>query len=90
MAKLMERRLQLLLDQELYDRVAKEAERSGRSVAAVIRSAIDIAYPGDVQIRMQSADRFLELSQEPDSSGVETWEEVKAGIEDEVEARLPR
>lgn len=90
MSTLLERRLQLLLDQERYDRVAQEAERTSRSVAAVIRSAIDIAYPGDVQIRMRSADRFLELSRESGSSSAETWEEIKAGIEDEIEERLPR
>lgn len=37
----MERRLQLLLDEERYRRVADEAERSGRSVAPVIREAVD-------------------------------------------------
>lgn len=40
----MERRLQLLLDQARYEYVAAEAERSGRSVAAVIREAIDLRY----------------------------------------------
>ncbi|MGH3443853.1 MAG: hypothetical protein ACRDPB_00625, partial [Nocardioidaceae bacterium] len=37
----MERRLQLLLDADRYRKVADEARRSGRSVAAVIREAID-------------------------------------------------
>jgi len=41
----LERRLQLLLDQERYERVAAEARESGRSVNAVIREAIDAHYP---------------------------------------------
>ncbi|MDO5504326.1 MAG: hypothetical protein Q4G67_14260 [Actinomycetia bacterium] len=41
---IMGRRLQLLLDQARYEDVAAEAERSGRSVAAVIREAIDLRF----------------------------------------------
>ena len=40
----LERRLRMLLDAERMDRVTREAERSGRSVSAVIRGAIDFAY----------------------------------------------
>ena len=36
----MERRLQLLLDQERFAKVEAEARASGRSVAAIIREAI--------------------------------------------------
>lgn len=37
----LERRLQLLLDQERYERVAAAARARGVSVSAVIRNAID-------------------------------------------------
>ena len=37
----LERRLQLLLSHDQYDRVAAEAGRSGRSVNAVVRDALD-------------------------------------------------
>lgn len=37
----LERRLQLLLDQERYERVAAAARARGVSVSAVIRDAID-------------------------------------------------
>ncbi len=37
----LERRVHLLLDEPRYRRVAREAERRGTSVAAVIREAID-------------------------------------------------
>ncbi|PZU44665.1 MAG: antitoxin [Arsenicicoccus sp.] len=51
----MERRLQLLLDAERFARVSEEAERSGRSVAAVIREAIDVRFPGeDERVRIEA------------------------------------
>ncbi len=34
-------RIQILLDEARYQKVAREAERRGRSIAAVIREAID-------------------------------------------------
>lgn len=43
----MEKRLQLLLDAERYEQVRTEAERTGRSVAAVIREAIDLRFAAD-------------------------------------------
>ncbi|GAA1524376.1 ribbon-helix-helix protein, CopG family [Nocardioides humi] len=39
-----DRRVQLLLDQETYQRVADEAARTGRSVNAVLREAITARY----------------------------------------------
>ncbi|NYE01742.1 putative DNA-binding protein [Kineosphaera limosa] len=51
----MGRRLQLLLDQERYDRVAAEAQRSGRSVAAVIREAIDLRFESSHRERRAAA-----------------------------------
>ena len=38
---MLSRRVQLLLDEERYERLEAAAQRSGRSVAAVIRDAID-------------------------------------------------
>lgn len=62
----LERRLQLLLDAERMDRVTREAERSGRSVSAVIRGAIDLAY-SDAQVeRQRAAARLLEATAEVD------------------------
>jgi hypothetical protein len=43
----LERRLQLLLDEARYRRVAAAARERGTSVAAVIRDAIDTAIPAD-------------------------------------------
>lgn len=64
----MERRLQILLDAERYDRIAAEAARRGGSVASVVRDAIDIAYPSTVQARVVAIGHLLghDASGEPD------------------------
>lgn len=59
---LMERRVQLLLDQERYDRVAAAASQENRSVSALIRDAIDVCYPEVDSRRRQAAAKFLELA----------------------------
>lgn len=71
---LLERRLQLLLDQERYARVAGEAERSGRSVAAVIREAIDVRFAdeGADARRSEALGKFLAI--EPDEGGADSAE----------------
>lgn len=77
----MERRLQLLLDNARYERLATEAERSGRSVAAVIREAIDVRFPADdIEVRARAAGRLLELSADAEGSG-EGPAELKAAYE---------
>lgn len=83
----MERRLQLLLDQERYDRVAREAESSNRSVAAVIREAIDTRFPSEAERRSEALRRFL--SYPPDEGPAEDWADIKAAIEADIERRYP-
>ncbi|MCY7402901.1 MAG: hypothetical protein LH477_18475 [Nocardioides sp.] len=76
----MERRLQLLLDQHRYALVEREAQHSGRSVAAVIREAIDLRFASDVSVRMNAAATLLAETLEPD--GVEPdWSETKTSLE---------
>ena len=42
---MLSRRMQILMDEERYERLAEEARRRKVSVAAVIRESIDIALP---------------------------------------------
>lgn len=84
----MERRLQLLLDQQRYDLVAGEAEASGRSVASVIREAIDLRFADDVQARRSAAARLL--AGPSDESPEPEWAVVKADLESDVLARGER
>ena len=91
----MERRLQLLLDQHRYALVEREAHSSGRSVAAVIREAIDLRFADDDGARMAAASRLLETTAsgrhdrepnyEPDYEP--DWAETKAALEDEIASR---
>jgi hypothetical protein len=83
----MERRLQLLLDQPRYDRVASAAKESGRSVAAVIRDAIDLAYPGGEELRAESWSALL-LETETPSGPAEDWATIKEALLDDREAKL--
>ena len=96
----MERRLQLLLDQHRYDMVAREAHASGRSVAAVIREAIDQHFaPDDARARRQeAAGRLLERTRDRAGQGVDEgdgestepdWADVKETLNNDLVARVP-
>lgn len=60
----MTHRLQILLDEERYQRVAAEAKRKRLSVAAVIRDAIDAALAEDdlAERKREAWERLQELS----------------------------
>ena len=45
---MLERRLQILLDDARYRRLIAAARERGTSVAAVVRDAIDLALPADL------------------------------------------
>lgn len=90
----LERRLQILLDQDRYDRLAAEAKRSGRSVAAVIREAIDVHLAPDEAVRRaDAAARLLELAHRAHhgATGPEPEPgELKAAYEAELEEKWER
>lgn len=69
------RRLQVLLDESRYARLEREAERSSRSVAAVVRDAIDLAVPGEMT-REQAADILLDAP----PMAVEDWDDMKEQV----------
>ncbi|WP_256839496.1 hypothetical protein [Ornithinimicrobium faecis] len=84
----MEKRLQLLLDAHRYEQVAAEASRSGRSVAAVIREAIDVRFEQDEERGRRSAALGDFLAMGPDGDGPD--EDVVAELHDEFEDHLSR
>ena len=57
---MLERRLQILIDERRYRRVAAAARERNSSVAAVIRDAIDLALPGDASKKRAAAQALLE------------------------------
>lgn len=92
----MERRLQLLLDQDRYARVAEEARRSGRSVAAVIREAIDARFSDDHDDdarRAAAAREFVQMAKDAqgrEEAPGETSAELKAAYQAELDAKFAR
>ena len=60
MCMALDRRVQLLLDEERYDRVAALARERKTSVAAVIREAIDKGLPSTEQRRVRAARLVLQ------------------------------
>lgn len=59
------RRLQLLLDEDRYERVSAVARERQISVAAVIREAIDRGLPAPSRRRAAAAERILTADPSP-------------------------
>lgn len=59
MSMSLTRRLQVLIDDERYERLEREAERRQVAVAVLVRDAIDARYPGDHDARAEAALRIL-------------------------------
>jgi hypothetical protein len=78
----LERRIQLLLDQERYERLAAEARRSGRSINAVIREAIDRHYPAAAEARSKAILDFLATTTVPDPGAPESWPDIKSELDE--------
>ena len=62
-----DRRLQILIDDERLERVRRRADATNRSVADVIRAAIDVALPPGTDRRRAAAE--LVLAAEPTEIG---------------------
>jgi hypothetical protein len=77
------RRTQILLDDERYHRLEAQAQQTGASVGALIREAIDVAFPG-VQTDRERAGQTL-LDAEPMPVG--DWADLK---EDLIDAHTSR
>lgn len=75
----MQRRLQLLLDEPRYRRVAAEARRRKTSVAAVIRDAIDRSLAPDLEAKRAAGEALLAAEPMPVP---ETVEELKAELDE--------
>lgn len=79
-----ERRLQILLDDGRYRRVAAAAKAQKTSVAAVIRDAIDLALPVDLARKREAARQILAAEPMP----VPDPDELKAELEEIRGGRL--
>jgi predicted DNA-binding protein len=74
----LSRRVQVLLDDERAARLDQESARTGRSVGALIRTAIDRVYGTDAEARTSAAEAFLAA----DPHEIGDWEAEKAAVRD--------
>lgn len=81
----MTRRLQILLDEERHTLLEREAERTGASIAALIRDAIDRVYRADAADRRAAFQRILDAEPMP----VEDWDVMKRDLRDSLLDRTP-
>lgn len=72
----MSQRLQILIDEPRYRILTREAERTGKSVAQLIRESVDQAYGMD---RTQRSDALARLLSEKPML-VEEWATEKAAL----------
>ncbi len=63
--RMLDRRFQILLDDERYERLATEARARGESVAALIREAIDKSFPPISTRRARAAKQILSVPDMP-------------------------
>lgn len=74
---MLTRRTQVLLDDERYTRLERRARETNRSVGAVIREAIDHAFPARAMTREEALEHFLTA---PPLDGPDGPEDVKREI----------
>jgi hypothetical protein len=73
---MLSHRLQLLLDDERYERIAALARQRKMSVAAVVREAIDRGLPSAPRRRVAAANRILAAEPMPVGSPAELADEL--------------
>lgn len=76
----MTRRLQVLVDDDRWGRLERQAKRRRTSVATLVREAIDLAYPEKQPSATEAAEQFL--ARPPRDLG--DWDDAKADIEESL------
>lgn len=69
---MLDRRLQVLIDEDRWSRLEREATRRKVSVAALVREAIDEHFPGDLEARRAALQAVLDAKamEVPDPEGL--------------------
>jgi predicted CopG family antitoxin len=76
---MFDKRLQILIDEPRYRRLAAAARERRQSVSAVIREAIDVAFPADLAKKRAA---WEEIKKAKPMDVPETVEELKAELEE--------
>lgn len=88
---MLNRRLQVLVDDERYERLARESERIGAPVGELVRRAIDHEFPGvGPDAERKRAGRELLAMAAPQGEGPEPdWEVQKKEMLDAPSQKWP-
>lgn len=78
----MNRRLQVLVEEERFAHLARIARQRDTTVAALVREALDRSYPLELLPAAVAAERFL--AREPIDLGA-SWDELKLEIESSLD-----
>lgn len=76
----MTRRLQILIDESRYELLERESQRTGRSIAELIRESVDAVYGLDRTARRSALESIL--AEEP--MPVDDWEIMKQDMMDSL------
>jgi hypothetical protein len=84
----LERRLQVLVDQRRYSLLEQESKRTGRSVGSIVREALDRHFDvgADQARRAEAAARILAYP--GDEGPGEDWADMKAAYEADLERHI--
>jgi hypothetical protein len=76
---MLNRRLQVLVDDERYEQLARESERIGAPVGELVRRAIDREFPrvGDRSERERAGRELLAMPPPPGEGPEPNWEDQK-------------
>jgi hypothetical protein len=74
---MLDRRFQILLDEERYERLEQAARAKKVSIAAVIRDAIDRAFPATSPSKTRAAERILTAPDMPVPEPTELRQELE-------------
>jgi hypothetical protein len=88
---MLNRRLQVLVDDARFERLAEESKRSGAPVGELVRRAIDREFPGlGPEAERERAGRELLAMAPPPGSGPEPdWEDQKQEMLDTPAQKWP-
>jgi predicted DNA-binding protein len=86
------RRTQILLDEERYRKLEEQASETGRSVASLIREAIDAKLGEDevTRRRLEAGRRFLSAPYPPGDGPEPDWDDIDELEADEAFEKLSR
>jgi len=74
---MLNRRLQVLVDDERFERLTRESERVGAPVGELVRRAIDHEFPASASDRAAAAQALLEMPPPAGEGGEPDWEKQK-------------